>query len=401
MNRDLMAPIAVAKRCANELLPEELQAECLRYAILSGDTSARMNALQQKYDEEHEVEQQEHEAYMRKLEEQKRKAEFMEAAHNLKELEQQALQREPKIHTIVQQIELNVAPKHLIMRAISQIACCALLRAMRTNTSVRLLDLSNNHLTDAIGKSVGKMLEKNKALRPLNLGFNELTPRSLGAIGNALKQNCVLTSLVLESNPILVFNKELCASPANASVSMAPHGSDSGATQHASIEAFTSAIATNSSLTALNVFSTSMNYDVGRALVQAFAKNTSIISLEVGDNSVLQSDLALFASHAKKNQSQMEVAQAKAVAIHADMRGHADELHVEQAKLVKRQEDREWHEANAKQCAEIREQEEWERARVKAEEDVCRLIEIDALDKKYREKLDAEKKAKAGAKAKK
>ncbi|KAF1326420.1 hypothetical protein FI667_g8447, partial [Globisporangium splendens] len=343
-----------------------------------------MNALQQKHDGEYEVGQQEHEAHMRKLEEQKRKAEFMEAVHNLKELEQQALLREPKTRTIVQQI-----------------ACCALLRAMRTNTSARSLDLSNNHLTGAIGKSVGKMLEKNKALRSLNLEFNELTLRSLGAIGNALKQNCVLTPLVLESNPILVFNKELYASSANASVSMALHGSDSGATQHASIEAFTSAIASNSSLTALNVFSTSMNYGVGRALVQAFAENTSIISLEVGGNSILQSDLVLFASHAKKNQSQMEVAQAKAVAIHADMKRHADELHMKQTKLVKQQEDREWHEANAKQRAEIREQEEWERARVKAEEDVRRLIEIDALDKKYREKLDDEKKAKAGAKTKK
>lgn len=296
------------------------------------------------------------------------------------------------------QIEQNIAPKHLVVRALSQLACCALLRAMRTNTSVRSLDLSNNKLTDAIGESLGKMLEKNTRLVSLNVGFNELTSQSLGTIGDALKVNSALTSLALESNPIMLLSKEQHAGT-NSGPSMSLNSSGSGG--NGKIDAFTSAIAMNSTLTALNVFSTHMNYDVGRALAQAFVKNTSIVSLEVGGNSLLQSDIALISNHLRKNQSRMEAAQAKSEKIHSEVKMRAEEVRIEQATLAKQQADEDWHAANAKKRAEIREQEDWERARIKAEEEVRRLVEIEALDKKYREKkLEAETKPK-GAKGKK
>lgn len=63
-----------------------------------------MNTLQQMYDEEYEIGQCEYEEFMKRLEEQKHREEFLSAVHNLKALEQAALEREPKIHTIVRQV---------------------------------------------------------------------------------------------------------------------------------------------------------------------------------------------------------------------------------------------------------------------------------------------------------
>lgn len=266
---------------------------------------------------------------------------------------------------------------------------------MRSDTNVRALDLSNNKLSDVIGGSLGKMIEKNKRLLSLNLGFNELAHQSLGAIGRALKINSVLTTVVLESNPIMVFHREHAGSDSSAGATTNGPSGPLG-----NIEAFTSSIASNSSLTALNVFSTQMSYEAGRALAQAFGKNLSIVSLEVGGNSLHQGDIALFASHLKKNQARMEVAESKAELIQSEMKAGAEVVHLEQKKLAKQREDAEWHDANAKQRAQVREQEEWERARVKAEGDVRRLVEIEAIAKKYREQLEAEKKPK-GAKGKK
>lgn len=78
--------------------------QCLRYSIPAGDVQTRMNTLQQKYDEEYEVGQREYEEFAKRLEEQKHREEFLGAVHNLKALEQAALEREPKIHTIVRQV---------------------------------------------------------------------------------------------------------------------------------------------------------------------------------------------------------------------------------------------------------------------------------------------------------
>lgn len=264
---------------------------------------------------------------------------------------------------------------------------------MRSNTNVRALDLSNNKLNDVIGGSLGKTIKKNKRLLSLNLGFNELTHQSLGAIGRALMVNSVLTTVVLESNPIMVFHKEHAGNDA-ANIS----GSSSSPGRSTNIEAFTSSISSNSSLTALNLFNTQMSYEAGRALALAFGKNPSIVSLEVGGNSLYQGDIALCASHLKKNQARMEVAESKAAHIQSKMKANAEVVHLEQNRLAKQREDAEWHEANAKQRAKVREQEEWEHARVNAEKDVRRLLEIEAMDKKYREQLEAEKKPKGAKK---
>ncbi|KAE9003178.1 hypothetical protein PR001_g17780 [Phytophthora rubi] len=400
MERSIVSPV---RRVALELAPEDLQAEFTSYGITVGDANARLAALQDKYDDEYDTAVVEYEAALHKLEMQKTKQAYQDALSTAVALEREALEREPKSATIVHEIETNVAPKRLAVRGISQLACCALLRAMRHNTNVISLDLSNNALTDVIGVAIGNMLTGNKKLQVLDLGFNHLTNASLQSIGEALRANTVLTSLMLNSNPVFQLPKEL---PTNGSGSAGSSdsmqsGSPSKLPPHlaaafAHVVPFTDAIVANNSLTCLNLFNTGIAHEVGRSLAHALAKNTSLITVEISGNTLNQADLSSIASSLEKNQALFFQAEEKSAQLMEEMKEQAHQVQVEKEKEAKRIADAEWHDGNARKRAEIREAEEWERARRTAEAEVQHLLTMEAENKKYLERLEAEKKPAKG-----
>ncbi|KAG6618837.1 NLRC3 protein [Phytophthora cinnamomi] len=408
MERSAVAPM---RRVALELASEDLQAEFASYGITVGDANARLAALQDRYDDEYDTAILEYEAALHKLEMQRTKQAYQNALSTAVALEREALEREPKSATIVREIETNVAPKRLTVRGISQLACCALLRAMRNNTNVTSLDLSNNALTDVVGVAIGNMLTVNKKLQVLDLGFNHLTNISLQPIGEALRTNTVLTSLMLNSNQVFQLPKELPAgngsSSGSAVASETKPGSPSKLPPHlaeafAHVVTFTDAIVVNNSLTSLNLFNTGIAHEVGRSLAHALAKNSSLISVEIAGNTLNQSDLASIASSLKKNQALFFQAETKSAQLMEEMKEQAHQVQLEKDKEAKRITDAEWHDENARKRAEIREAEEWERARRVAEAEVQHLLNMEAENKKYLERLEAEKKpAKGKGKGKK
>lgn len=206
----------------------------------------------------------------------------------------------------------------------------------------------------------------------------------------------MLTSLTLESNPILLVIKDSGNSNGSGSGSNPEPANAAPATPP--FEPFMTAIATNASLTALNLFNTQMTHEVGRALSQAFVKNMTLISLEVSGNTLKQSDLAVITSHAAKNQARLAAAQHKTAQIGQDLALAAEKLALERAAEAKKQADHEWHEANAKERAETRERQEWERARLLAEAEVQHLLDMEAQNKEYLAKRELEKKPKAKGK---
>ncbi|GLD94549.1 hypothetical protein PINS_up003160 [Pythium insidiosum] len=258
------------------------------------------------------------------------------------------------------------------------------------------------------------MLVRNRRLRGLNLGFNHLTSRALLPIGNALKANAVLTMLCLESNPIMPTSALAAAGMATGGASSSHYSSISSSagnsnsngsgpvglstSQVAAMEAFLSAIAVNQTLTSLNLFNTQLSVDTGRALARALESNTTLLSVEIGGNTVRQVDMTAIANRMNENQTRAMAAQRKAAGIRLEMHERAEAAHEEQAKLAKQRADAEWHDANAKQRAEQREREEWERARLKAEEEVRVMLAIEADQKKYLEARAEEKNAKGKSK---
>ncbi|ETL31982.1 hypothetical protein F441_15739 [Phytophthora nicotianae CJ01A1] len=386
--------VAPTRRVALELAPEDLQAEFASYSIGAGDSNSRLAALQERYDEEYDAALAEYEAAMHKLEVQRAKKTYQDALSSAIALEEKALEREPKYATIVREIENNVAPKRLVVRGISQLACCALLRAMRNNLNVISLDLSNNALTDVVGLAIGNMLTVNKKLQVLDLGFNHLTNVSLQPIGEAFRTNTVLTSLILNSNPAFQLSKESTSTGNNSS--NAKPGSPTKVPPHLAaafvyVESFTAALAVNNSLTSLDLFNTGISHEGGHALAHAMLKNCSLISLETGNDTLNQSDLASIASSLKKNQARFFEAEAKSEQLLADMKEQAQKLLIDKVKEAKRVTDAEWHDGNARKRAEIRQAEEWERAKREADAEVQHLLNMEAENKKYLERLEAEK----------
>ncbi|ETO67076.1 hypothetical protein F444_15888 [Phytophthora nicotianae P1976] len=364
------------------------------YSIGAGDSNSRLAALQERYDEEYDAALAEYEAAMHKLEVQRAKKTYQDALSSAIALEEKALEREPKYATIVREIENNVAPKRLVVRGISQLACCALLRAMRNNLNVISLDLSNNALTDVVGLAIGNMLTVNKKLQVLDLGFNHLTNVSLQPIGEAFRTNTVLTSLILNSNPAFQLSKESTSTGNNSS--NAKPGSPTKVPPHLAaafvyVESFTAALAVNNSLTSLDLFNTGISHEGGHALAHAMLKNCSLISLETGNDTLNQSDLASIASSLKKNQARFFEAEAKSEQLLADMKEQAQKLLIDKVKEAKRVTDAEWHDGNARNRAEIRQAEEWERAKREADAEVQHLLNMEAENKKYLERLEAEK----------
>ncbi|KAF4148807.1 Leucine Rich repeat [Phytophthora infestans] len=391
--------VAPARRVAVELASEDLQAEFASYSIGAGDSNSRLSALQERYDEEYELALVEYDAVIHKIELQRTRKVYQDALSSAIALETDALEREPKSTTMVREIEANVAPKHLIVRGISQLACCALLRAMRSNMNVTSLDLSNNGLTDIVGVAIVNMLRVNKKLQVLDLGFNHLTNASLQPIGEALGFNTILTSLILNSNPVFQLSMESTGSTSNNSnakpgspTKMPPHL----AVAFAHVESFTTALASNISLTSLDLFNTGISHEGGRALAHAMSKNSRLVSVEVGNNILNQSDLASIATSLKKNQARFFDSEAKSEQLLADMKEQAHQVEIDKIKEAKRVADAEWHGENARKRAEIRDAEEWDRAKREADGEVQHLLKMEAENKKYLERLEAEKSSAKG-----
>lgn len=82
--------------------------QCARYGVPGGDTQSRMAALQLKYDEEFDAAQHELAEFERRLEDERRREEYRNAARELEVLEQAALEREPKIHAVERQARERV-----------------------------------------------------------------------------------------------------------------------------------------------------------------------------------------------------------------------------------------------------------------------------------------------------
>ncbi|RLN46758.1 hypothetical protein BBO99_00000786 [Phytophthora kernoviae] len=406
-----MAPV---KRIAMELASEDLQSEFARYGITAGDVNSRFMALQERYDEEYDTSIIEYETEIQKLEMERTKKTYEDALTTALMLEREALEREPKAATIIRQIEANVAPKRLVVRGISQLSCCALFRAMRNNSNVVSLDVSNNELSDIVGGPIGNMLSTNKKLRVLDLGFNKLTILSLRPIGNALRVNSVLTSLMLNSNQVFQLPRDQMGSSGSVSGAAVANSNSlsvkvntgsspskasaqlAAAFEH--LEPFTSALGINISLTTLNLFNTGIGSELGHALTHALAKNTSLISVEVESNVFNQSDLASIISILKNNQDRFFQAEAKCDQLVDEMKEQALTIQAEKERETRRLTDDAWHDENARKRAEIREAKEWERARRLANEEVQHMLDMQAENKKYLERLETEKKSAKGKK---
>jgi hypothetical protein len=351
-----------------------------RYGLQpTGHHQQNIAALQEKYDEEFQKSQAGRNEYLekrRKLDAARRKRAMYEAQH-VEEME--ALARNPKLEVWYNLAQDNQTPPNACLRDLNHVTCRAVARVLQQNTSLLSLDVSRNQLGDEAGVHLAEMLRTNRRMFKLEAEQNNFGPATCRAFGEALNVNNTLTFLSLEGNP-MSFSDE----------------SDGRENDFTGIEAVSDMLEANTSLTSLNLFNCTLLLEGGRALAKGIQKNSSLIVLDVGNNSVGVKQLEMITDKLVQNKEQREL---------------SDRIRREQRKESQRvaEERRKQHEAERK----AREEEEWhheqarlrEVARQKEKED-ARAAVIDAERKRKEEAEErarkaAEEAAKAAEKKKK
>eukprot|EP00747_Dinoflagellata_sp_TGD_P163702 gnl/TRDRNA2_/TRDRNA2_182671_c0_seq1.p1 gnl/TRDRNA2_/TRDRNA2_182671_c0~~gnl/TRDRNA2_/TRDRNA2_182671_c0_seq1.p1 ORF type:complete len:415 (+),score=143.77 gnl/TRDRNA2_/TRDRNA2_182671_c0_seq1:66-1247(+) len=189
-------------RPAVEVLPKTKRTEELqkrKIEELKRKREAAENLRKEKEKEEAMKRQREQQQKKQmQLAEQRRK----EEERKRREEEEQRKKMEGGLDQILDALMRNVSASHITVCGIelSSVRLRLLTKAMEGNYSCMSLDLSRKGLCDEDGLSLAGMLEKNLHLQKLECEGNNLGKKAAEAIGEALKTNESLRALNLESN---------------------------------------------------------------------------------------------------------------------------------------------------------------------------------------------------------
>ena len=156
--------------------------------------------------------------------------------------------------------------------------------ALTVNTALATLDLSNNNIGDAGAAALGEALKDNNALAMLNLYYNDIGDAGATAIGEALKVNAALATLDIEYNRIMDTGAAAigAALEANSVLTTLDLGGnkigDSGAT------AIAGALKVNTALTTLYLNSNKIKDSGAQAIGEALKVNAAIEVLGLYNN---------------------------------------------------------------------------------------------------------------------
>ena len=150
-----------------------------------------------------------------------------------------------------------------------------LILALKVNTSVSSLDLSENSIGAEGANSLSQALRENNFLTSLNLSKNSIGDEGANSLSQALEENDFLTSLDLSFNSI----------------------SDKGA------KSLFQALKVNYSLTSLNLSDNSIGYEGAKSLSRVLRENTSLTSLNLSWNSISDKEASSLSQVLRRNTS--------------------------------------------------------------------------------------------------
>ena len=279
-------------------LSGELESRGLKPTGFWSDDARR---LQIEFDKDYEVE-------MEQMQEKRAEAAVRRAAAEEEMMRQLALERElreeeeavasdPKCYFWMELIKSNKTPNDASL-VLDDITCRAMSKVIAISTSLITLDLSRNDLSDTAGNHLAKILHSNTSIIKLDLGGNRLGPKSAIALGDGLMVNTTMTSLNLEGNPLTgEFAQE------HGEVSVRGHADYSG------VQSLAKSLASNSTLTYLNMWRTGLGHAGGDALAKSMVSNQTLVMLDIGCNNVGVMDLEGIMDCLDNNKRLMEVAE--------------------------------------------------------------------------------------------
>ncbi|KAF9312585.1 hypothetical protein BG006_004327, partial [Podila minutissima] len=148
-----------------------------------------------------------------------------------------------------------------------------LAEALKTNSTLTILDLSGNSIEEDGAQVLAEALKTNSILTNLNLTGNGIGADGAQVLAKALKTSSTLTTLNLDKNSIGGTGAQVLAE----------------------------ALKTNSALTTLYLNSNSIGDNGAQALAEAFQTNSTLTALDLNNNSIWYKGLLAFSDALKTN----------------------------------------------------------------------------------------------------
>ena len=161
-----------------------------------------------------------------------------------------------------------------------------LFEALRVNTSLTSLNLGCNYIGDEGASSLSEALRVNTSLASLNLGYNSIGDEGASSLSEALRGNTSLTSLELSQNSIGGEGASSLSEALRVNTSLTSLNLGYNSIGDEGASSLSEALRVNTSLTSLELSQNSIGDEGASSLSEALRVNTSLTSLNLGYNSI-------------------------------------------------------------------------------------------------------------------
>lgn len=167
--------------------------------------------------------------------------------------------------------------------SISNAGAKAIAEALTVNTSLLSLDLARNNITDV--SALANTLRFNETLRSLNLGRNTVSSAGAKTLAYALSVNNTLTSLNMEHTNIDGDAVRVLADVLKVNAILEELNLGGNRLGDTSVIALANALKSNKTLRSLDLSSNSISDNAAIALIDALETNTTLTSINLRGNS--------------------------------------------------------------------------------------------------------------------
>ena len=195
----------------------------------------------------------------------------------------------------------------VVDKILSHDQVAVLAEALKTNTTLTCLYLSDNKVYDAEVAALGKALKTNTTLTELDLSANYLSAAGAAALAEALKTNTTLTKLNLSDNDLDAAGAAALAEALKANTTLTKLNLYNNDLDAAGAAALAEALKANTTLTKLNLSDNDLDAAGAAALAEALKANTTLTKLNLSDNDLDAAGAAALAEALKTNTTLTEL----------------------------------------------------------------------------------------------
>ncbi|KJE94346.1 hypothetical protein CAOG_005004 [Capsaspora owczarzaki ATCC 30864] len=193
--------------------------------------------------------------------------------------EAQAIAEALKVNTTLTQLDLSDDK-------IGDVGAQAIAEALKVNTTLIQLHLHGNQIGDAGTQALAEALKVNTTLTQLHLQRNQIGHVGAQAIAEALKVNTALIQLHLQRNQIGHVGAQAIAEALKVNPTLTQVNLHSNRVGDAGAQAIAEALKVNTTLTQLDLFSNEIGDAGAQAIADAVKGNTTLTQLDLSSNKI-------------------------------------------------------------------------------------------------------------------